>query len=76
MLEITNELIYEVLKRVQDQCTRMGEDIGRLRDEMSAMRGHLVAMQHDIHNLYEHMIEHGKRLDRIERRLELTDASA
>lgn len=76
MAEVTNELIYEVLKKLQDQGTRTGEDVRRIRDEISAMRGHMVALQHDIHNLYDQMLEHGKRLDRIDVRLELSDATA
>lgn len=76
MTEVTNELLYEVLKKLQDQGNRSGEDIRRIRGELSAMRGHMVALQHDIHNIYDQMLEHGKRLDRIERRLELTDVPA
>ena len=73
MTEVTNELLYEVLKKLQDQGNRSGDDMRRIRDELSAMRGHMVALQHDIHIIYDQMLEHGKRLDRIERRLELAD---
>ena len=76
MAEISNDLIYEVLEKLQEQGTRTGEDVRRIRDEMSAMRGHMVALQHDIHNIYDRMLEHGKRFDRMEHRLELSDAPA
>jgi hypothetical protein len=40
------------------------------------MRGHMVAMQRDIHNINEWLDEHSRRLERSERRLELTDTPA
>ena len=76
MAEVTNDLLYEVLKKLQDQGSRTGEDVRRIRDELSAMRGHMVALQHDIHNIYDQMLRHGKPLDRIEARLELAGAPA
>ncbi len=69
--EVTNELLLEVLKKVQEQVARGSEDMSRIREELSAMRGHIVALQQDIHNIYDTMLEHGTRLDRIERLLEL-----
>lgn len=73
MAEVTNELIYDVLKKVQDQGARTQEDVRGIREELVAMRGHMVAMQKDIHNLYDMGHDHGRRLERIERRLELRD---
>ena len=76
MTEVPNKLLYEVLKKVQKQVARGGEDLRRIREELSAVRGHMVALQQDIHNLYDTMLEQGARLDRVERRLELVDTSA
>jgi predicted nucleic acid-binding Zn-ribbon protein len=76
MIEVTNELIYEVLKKLQDEGNRTSEDVRRVRNELSAMRGHMVALQADVHNIYDQMLEHGMRMDRIEQRLELTGSPA
>lgn len=76
MAEVTNELIYEVLKKIQDSVVRLENGQREIREELIAMRGHMLAMQRDIHNIYERLDDHGRRLDRIERRLELSDATA
>ena len=76
MTEVTNELLLEVLKKVQEQGARGSEDLRRIREELSAVRGHMVALQQDIHNIYHTMLEQGACLDRVERRLELVDTSA
>lgn len=73
MAEVTNELIYEVLKKVQEQGSRTQDDIRRIRDEISAIRGHMAAFQSDVHNLFDEVLSHGHRLDRIERRLEIAE---
>lgn len=73
MVEVTNELIYEVLKKIQPDVSLVRTTQQSMSEELSAMRGHMVAMQKDIHNLYDMSHEHGRRLDRIEWRLELRD---
>jgi hypothetical protein len=74
MAEVTNDLLYEVLNRVQEDVSLTRGEIRGVREEVSALRGYMSAMQRDIHNLYEQMHTQGTRLDRIERRLELSDA--
>jgi hypothetical protein len=73
MVDVTNELIYEVLRKVQEQVARTQDDVRGIRDELTAMRGYMLAMQKDIHNLDEMGHDHSRRLERIERRLELKD---
>ena len=73
MAEVTNELLYEVLKKIQEELAQLRIGQRTHGEEMSAMRGHLVAIQKDIHNLYDIGHDNGKRLDRIEHRLELRD---
>ena len=53
MAEVPNDLIYEVLKKIQDQGACMRADVHSIREELQAIRGHMNAMQRDIHNLYE-----------------------
>ncbi len=74
MVEVTTELIYEVLKKLQDQVSQLTDGQRAMREELSAMRGHMLAFQKDIHNLYELTHDNSRRLERIERRLNLTDA--
>ena len=76
MADVTNELIYEVLKRVQEQVSQLQDGQRGIREELSAMRGHFLSMQRDIHNIYERLDDHTRRLERIERRLELAEAQA
>lgn len=73
MAEVTNELIYEVLKRIQGDMSEMKQDIREVRSELNSIRGHLISMQSDMHNIYGILARHDNRLDRIERRLELRE---
>ena len=67
MADVTNELIYEVLKKMQDQLASLQDGQRAIRDELTSLRTRQLAMQRDIYNIHE-------RMDSIERRLELTDA--
>lgn len=52
MTEITNELIYEVLKRMQDRLTALDRKVDEVKAELVSIRGHVVASQQDVHNVY------------------------
>jgi len=73
MPEVTNELIYEVLKGMQTRLSNIEGGIVEVKTELRAVRGHMNAMQTDIANLYNSVDALGHRVERIERRLELTD---
>ncbi len=73
MAEVSSELIYEVLKRVQDQLVNLNDGQRDIREEL---RGHSLAMQTDVHNIYNILNSLEGRVDRIERRLELRDDAA
>ncbi len=73
MAEVTNELIYEILKKIHEDVAHLRTGQRTVGEELSAVRGHLVAIQKDVHNLYEIGHDNGRRLDRIESRLELRD---
>jgi hypothetical protein len=72
---VTNELIYEVLKKIQADVAHVREDHGRqlvsLREQVHNMN---LSLQTQIHALQGDVLRMDKRLDRLERRLELTDA--
>ncbi|KQS98212.1 MULTISPECIES: hypothetical protein [unclassified Rhizobium] len=73
MTEITNELMYELLKRVHADIAGLKEGQKEIRSELNAMRGTMISMQQDIHNIYGILARHETRLDRIENRLELRE---
>lgn len=73
MAEVTNELMYEVLKQLQADTASLKLGQTEIKGELQALRGHVVAIQQDIHNIYATLVRHETRLDRIERRLELVE---
>ncbi len=75
MAEVTNELIYEVLKSVQSPIGNLEEEVREIKTELRAVKGHLHAIQIDVENLYQSVATVDLRVQRIERRLELSDAA-
>jgi tetrahydromethanopterin S-methyltransferase subunit G len=73
MTEITNELIYEVLKRMQDRLTALDRKVDEVKAELVSIRGHVVASQQDVHNVYMQLAGQDARLERIDRRLDLIE---
>ena len=73
MAEVTNELLFEVLKQVQQRLDRMDYKLDEVKAELNALRGHQISMLQDIQNVYAILGRSDTRLDRIERRLELSD---
>jgi translation initiation factor 2B subunit (eIF-2B alpha/beta/delta family) len=73
MTDVTNELLYEILKAVQTSIRKLEDGLGELKQELIAIRGTMVSMQQDINNIYGILARHDQRLDRIERRLELRE---
>lgn len=71
MAEITNDLIFELLKRIQGEITELRSDVREVRQEVNVIRGHLASLQSDIHNIYGILSRHDERLIRIERRLDI-----
>jgi predicted nuclease with TOPRIM domain len=74
MAEVSNELIYEVLKQVQQRLDRVDHKVDELKSEINAMRGHMISLQQDTQNIYGILGRYDDRLERIEGRLELSDA--
>ncbi|MDY8110059.1 hypothetical protein U0C82_13005 [Fulvimarina sp. 2208YS6-2-32] len=73
MAEVTNDLIFEVLKQIQADISELKFGQQGIRQELNALRGHFVSMQGDIHNIYLKLDRHDERMDRIERRLNLRE---
>jgi hypothetical protein len=83
MTQVTNELMYEVLKAIQARLSNIEEGQRELRGQMSAFRVNMSGMQtqmsavhHDISNVYETLGAMDGRMVRIERRLDIIDTPA
>jgi hypothetical protein len=65
MAEVTNEVIFEILKNLQ-------KDARLLKDGQSEIKQELISSE-DINNIYGILSRHDQRLDGIDRRLELRE---
>jgi hypothetical protein len=74
MADVTNELMYEVLKQMQQELAALKEGVREIKDSQLAIRTHVVGPQQDVSNIYSILTRHDQRPDRIERRLELVEA--
>jgi hypothetical protein len=74
MAEVSNELIDEVLKALQRDVDELKSSIGDIKTELNAVRGHMIPLQQDVHNIYGILGRHDLHLERIGRRLELSEA--
>ena len=73
MAEVTNELIYEVLKNLQTRLANVELVAIEHSHGLNAIRGHLASAQTDSTNVYSILTRIDQRLDRIEKRLELRE---
>ena len=71
--EVTNELMYETLKKMQADLSSVKVTVGELKSEMASFRGYLHIMSGDINNIHSKLARHDVQLDRIENRLELRE---
>jgi hypothetical protein len=75
MAEVTNELMYELLKQIQDRMSSFDKKMDELKIELQALRIHSIAVQQDVQNIYATFVRHDDRLKRIEQRLEIAEVS-
>jgi hypothetical protein len=73
MAEVTNDLMYEVLKQVQSDVAGLKDAWLENTAALNAIRTHMIAQSQDIQNIYAMLARHDGRLARIERRLEITE---
>ena len=73
MADVSNALMYKVLKWLQDNQINMQESLTEVKAELRAIGGPMVATQADIANLYTGQAKIELRLERIGKRLELAD---
>ena len=80
MPEVTAELMFEVLRAVQARLAQVDGKIDELKQEMQAsrtsqngIRQEITSVFQEISGIHATLVRHEGRLDRIERRLELSD---
>ena len=73
MAEVTNELMYEILKQLQSDMAGVKETLRETNASLNAIRIHLLGVHQDIQNIYATLSRNDARLDRIERRLEIVE---
>lgn len=81
MADVTAELMFDVLKSVQAGLAQVDGKIDELKQEMQASRTSQNGIRHEITSVFQEisgvhatLVRHEGRLDRIERRLELSDS--
>ena len=74
MVEVTNELMYEILKQLPSEMAGVKEALRENTAALTALRTHMIAQSQDIHNIYAILGRHDSRLERIERRLDIVEA--
>lgn len=75
MAEVNADLICEILKKIQDRMAGLDQKLDEVKAEVQAIRIHAMAAQQDNANIYSILARQDSRLDRIERRLELSEVS-
>ena len=75
MAEVTNELIYELLKQIQSDLAGLKESWRENTAALNALRTHVIAQSQDIQNIYAILARQDARLERIERRLDLVEVT-
>jgi archaellum component FlaC len=73
MPEVTNELMYELLKKIHSRMDRLENGLGEVKHEIVAIRLQALSTQTDINNIYAITGRIDQRLERIEQRLELRE---
>jgi hypothetical protein len=73
MADITNELMYEILKQLQPDMAGLKEGLRENTAALNALRTYVIGQHQDIQNIYGMLARNDTRLKRIERRLELIE---
>ncbi len=74
MAEVTNELLLETLKRMQDRDARLDRKVDDILRELRSVKEHQAAFMHSEIAQDSRIAELDARIDRIETRLDLRDA--
>jgi hypothetical protein len=75
MADVTRELIYDAVKQIQFGVTGLEDRQRETATSINAVRSHLTAIQQDVSNIYTILVRHDTRHDRIERWLQIAEAT-
>jgi hypothetical protein len=75
MAEVTNELIDEVLKKLESDMAGMKDAWLENTAALNAVRTHMIGPSQDIRNIYSILARHDARLERIQRRLDIVEVA-
>ncbi len=73
MTNITNELMFEAMKKMHQRFDKLDLALGEVRSELVSLRGAIHTIGGDILKIYSKLARHDEQLDRIENRLELRE---
>jgi len=80
MADVTMELVFEVLKSVQARLAQVDGKIDELTQATQALRTSQIGIRQEITSVFQEisgvhatLVRHEGRLDRIEKRLELSE---
>ena len=73
MVAVTNELLLETLKQMQDRDARLDRKVDDILRELRSVKEHQAAFMHSEIAQDSRIAELDSRIDRIESRLELRD---
>lgn len=73
MVDVTNELIYEVLKSVQEQVALLRDDMGNVKARLTSIDSRLGLVHTDMAHQSDRLDRLEFRLGRVETRLNLVD---
>ena len=73
MIEVTQDLIYEILKKIQADVSYLKDGRRDLCHDNNSIRSQIHLMQGDLNNLHGNVTQILDRLDRIETRVDLRE---
>jgi regulator of replication initiation timing len=74
MTEVTNELLLEVLKKMQGRLNIVGDDVSDIKQRLVTLETYVSTLVREDARLNERLGHLEIRLNRVEQRLELSDA--
>ena len=75
MAEVNGELMYEILKQIQQDIAGLKEGQREHNAALNALRTHALALQQDQANISSILVRNESRLERIERQLNIAEAT-
>jgi hypothetical protein len=76
MAEVTNDLIYEILKSMQGGLSNIEHKLGEIDNRLTSLTAQMNAVHVDIANIYQSTGRSDRRLSHIEKRLDIIEEPA